>query len=253
MNVPPELVLDLQAAGHVVVLTGAGISAESGVPTFREAQTGLWARYRPEELATPRAFQNDPRTVLKWYQWRRSLIQEVEPNPGHSALAELEGILQEQGNQITVLTQNIDSLHHRAGNTQVVELHGNIFKNKCASCQAPAGDFPSPAEELPRCEHCGGLLRPDVVWFGEALPASALQTALQVSQECDIFFSIGTSAVVEPAASLPRIAKEHGAVLVEINPVTTPISALCDYQLPEPAGEMLPALLSRFQNKISPG
>lgn len=241
---------DLQTAiksfPELVVLTGSGISAESGIPTFREAQTGLWAQYDPQELATPQAFQDHPRTVLQWYQWRRSLIRKADPNPAHKALAILEEKAQSRGQKFTLITQNIDHLHQEAGSKNVLELHGNIFRHKCARCQQPA-DSPLPEIEanspLPRCPACDGIYRPDVVWFGEGLPGDKLQRAFAVSKTSDGFFSIGTSAVVQPAASLPVIASEHGATLIEINPNPTPLSPRADFVFRTSAANILPDLV----------
>ena len=236
---PAELVTRLRAARRVAVLTGAGISAESGVPTFREAQTGLWARYNPEELATPDAFRRNPKLVWEWYAWRQERVRQAEPNPGHLALVEMERRIA----GFTLITQNVDGLHRRAGSHQVLELHGNLFRAKCLDEDRPVENWPDSEEIPPRCPRCGALLRPDVVWFGESLPHRALQAALQASQDCDLFFSIGTSGVVEPAASLPYEAiRAHGDV-VEINPQPTPLSVHARYSVTAPAGTALPRLV----------
>ena len=233
------LIQHLRAAQHVVVLTGAGISAESGVPTFRDALTGLWAKYDPQELATPEAFRNNPRLVWEWYAWRRNLVSEVEPNPGHLALAALERRVSE----FTLITQNVDSLHQRAGSTLVIELHGNLSRVKCSEedriveTWADSGDIP------PRCPFCGGMLRPDVVWFGEMLPVQELRRAIQASRSADMFLTIGTSALVQPAASLPFEALENGAEVIEINIDRTPLSPWMTYTLQGKAGVILPALI----------
>lgn len=239
MAIPVELVALLREAQRVVVLTGAGISAESGVPTFRQAQTGLWAQYDPQELATPQAFRRNPRLVWEWYSWRRQLVGAAEPNAGHLALAEMEKRVPE----FTLVTQNVDSLHHRAGSQNVIELHGNISRNKCFDEGTIVTAWPETGEVPPRCPRCQGLLRPDVVWFGEQLPNEALGRAFAAARNCDVFFSVGTSALVQPAASLPLEAAESGAVTVEINPQPTPISAFMDFVLSGPAGEILPALV----------
>lgn len=241
MSIPDALRERLAAAARVAVLTGAGVSAESGVPTFRDAQTGLWARYRPEELATPDAFRRNPRLVWDWYTWRRELVSRAVPNPGHRALAELERRVAE----FTLVTQNVDGLHQRAGSRRVVELHGNLFRCKCATTgerverwrETGAGPPASPA---------GGLLRPDVVWFGEALPEAALAEAETAAARCQVFLSVGTSALVYPAAGLPLLALESGALVVEINPVATPLSGQAHYRLCGPAGAVLPALLAAW-------
>ena len=238
-GVMPALVEALRSAQRVTVLTGAGISAESGVPTFRDAQTGLWAKYRPEELATPEAFRHNPKLVWEWYTWRRSLVARAVPNAGHLALVELERRVP----SMTLVTQNVDGLHQRAGSQAVIELHGNINRTKCSregivvESRAEAGDAP------PRCPQCGGFLRPDVVWFGESLPVHALQAAIEAAGACDLFFSVGTSGVVEPAASLPYEALRHGAQVVEINPDVTQLTAHATFALRGPAGAALPALV----------
>lgn len=238
----------VRSTSQIVALTGAGISAESGIPTFREAQQGLWAQYDPQELATPEAFQDHPRRVLGWYRWRRDLIRRAQPNPGHQALAVLERKIQARGGQFTLITQNVDSLHQRAGNQQVIELHGNIFRSRCADChQVHPAEFPRQDQsgDLPRCPSCNGTIRPDVVWFGEGLPQSALQEAIARTSSCTLFLSIGTSTVVQPAASLPFMAHDRGALTVEINPHNTPFSPTADLILQEQAGQLLPRLLEQ--------
>ncbi len=242
-EVPPSLIQLLQAAQHVAVLTGAGISAESSVPTFREAQTGLWAKYDPQELATPQAFRRNPNLVWEWYTWRRELISEAVPNPGHMALVELAQIVPE----FVLITQNVDGLHQRAGSQNVIALHGNIMENKCVANGHLINSWPESNEVPPHCPICNSLLRPNVVWFGENLPAHALQTAVQAAQSCDLFLSIGTSALVHPAASLPLMAVESGATTVEINPQETPLTRWMDYVLTGAAGELLPGLIASLK------
>lgn len=239
--IPAELVARLRGARRVAALTGAGISAESGVPTFREAQTGLWAQYHPEDLATPDAFRRDPKLVWEWYAWRRERVRQAEPNPGHRALVALEQHIAE----FSLITQNVDGLHRRAGSHQLIELHGNLFRAKCFSEDRPVENGPDGDEIPPRCPRCGGLLRPDVVWFGEMLPANALHAAQHAAASAEIFFSIGTSALVYPAAELPMIALAAGATVVEINPQPTPLSARVTYSLNGPAGAVLPALIAQ--------
>ena len=239
VSIPPQLITQLRAAQHVTVLTGAGVSAESGVPTFREAQTGLWAQYDPQELATPHAFRQNPRLVWEWYEWRRELVAQANPNPGHLALAELERHVP----QFTLVTQNVDGLHQRAGSQNVIELHGNIVRTKCFDDGQIVTEWADDGEIPPRCPRCGGRLRPDVVWFGEGLPAAALRTAVAAAQSCDIFLAIGTSAIVHPAASLPLEAIKQGKTAVEINPQTTPITPYMTYTLSGPSGQTLPALV----------
>lgn len=206
----------LRTARHVVVLTGAGVSKDSGLPTFREAQTGLWAQYRPEELATPEAFSRQPDVVWRWYAWRRELVARAEPNAGHRALAALQDRVLGNGGRFTLVTQNVDGLHARAGSQDVVELHGNIGRIICSRCQdepAVPGDG-----EPPACRLCGAALRPDVVWFGEMLPEAALARAAQEAAECDVFMSVGTSGLVYPAAGLVQVARRGGASVIVVNP-----------------------------------
>ncbi len=238
----PSLLSRMRSAKRVVALTGAGVSAESGISTFRDPQ-GLWANFKPEELATPEAFRKNPRMVWEWYAWRREKIREIKPNPGHYALAEMEKIFPE----FILITQNVDGLHHQAGSKHVLELHGNLCRNKCFKCEKVFLDEVESIDIPPRCS-CGGLLRPDVVWFGELLPATILDQSYELSQDCDLFFSVGTSAVVQPAASLPIYAKRSGAYVVEINPQPTEISYLVDETLLGKSGEVLPALVWALKN-----
>ncbi len=235
-----ELTRRLAAASRVTILTGAGVSAESGVPTFRDALTGLWSRFRPEELATPEAFRRNPRLVWDWYSWRRHKVAEVQPNPAHHALAELESRFSE----FQLVTQNVDGLHQRAGSRNVHELHGNIARVKCFDEGDVVRVWEETDEGPPRCSRCGGWLRPDVVWFGESLPAAELEAAMRSAAHCEVFFSIGTATVVYPAAELPVIALGNGATLVEINPDWTPISDRADFRLVGPAGRILPELVA---------
>jgi NAD-dependent deacetylase len=225
----------------VLVLTGAGISAESGVPTFRDAQTGLWAKYRAEELATPEAFLENPRLVWDWYVWRRQLTARAQPNPGHFALVELA----ERIAELTLVTQNVDGLHARAGSRDVVELHGNIEVDLCFDERTPVGpgEYRDDASLPPRCGRCGAYVRPGVVWFGEALPRRALERAEAAASSCELVLSVGTSSLVHPAAGLPLLAKKRSALLVEVNPNPTPLTPHSDYVLSGPAGEVLPELV----------
>ena len=240
VTIPADLVDALGAAERVVVLSGAGVSAESGVPTFRDAQTGLWAQFDPAQLATLEAFRADPELVWRWYLWRRELVAQAEPNAGHRALVELAARVP----SLTLVTQNVDSLHQRAGSREVLELHGNIMRTVCAGCRTPSGGLVDLEGGLPRCGFCGDLLRPDVVWFGEALPADVLARAAMASRRADLFISAGTSSLVYPAASLPYEALTGGAALVEVNPDPTPLTARARWSLRGPAGEALPALLA---------
>ena len=235
MDIPRVLIEKLRNADSVTVLTGAGISAESGVPTFREAQSGLWSKYDPQELATPSAFINNPGLVWDWYNWRRELISKASPNPGHSVLANLENLTSE----FTLITQNVDGLHQKAGSRKVIELHGNIARARCWENSHLFDSWEEVGNDPPTCSKCGSILRPDVVWFGESLPRQALTLATEASENCDIFFSIGTSALVHPAASLPLIAKRNGVSIIEINVQTTPLTPEADFFLQGPAGKVL--------------
>jgi NAD-dependent deacetylase len=239
VELPTALVDALRGARSVAVLTGAGVSAESGIPTFRDAQTGLWAQYRPEELATPEAFRARPRLVWEWYAWRRELCAKSAPNPGHLALAELAGRIPD----FTLITQNVDGLHARGGSRDVIELHGNIYRARCFEGGHVFESWEESGEPPPRCPRCQSLLRPDVVWFGEQLPRAALARAEEAAERCELFFTIGTSALVQPAASLPLVALRRGALVAEVNPQPTPLSDAVTYAIPAPAGELLPALL----------
>lgn len=239
MHFAPDLLDKLRNARHVAVFTGAGVSAESGIPTFRDAQTGLWAQCRAEDLATPEAFRRDPVTVWNWYAWRRELIRQVLPNPAHFAIAKLEQLVE----SVVVITQNVDDLHREAGSSDIIELHGNIFHNFCSACRQPALQVPDSGEVPPRCAHCNGLLRPGVVWFGESLPAPAWTRAAEVLESADVFFCIGTSSLVEPAASLPRYARTCGRTVIQINPEVTTHDEIAQYVLRGKAGDVLPALL----------
>ncbi|HLU26347.1 MAG TPA: NAD-dependent deacylase [Longimicrobiales bacterium] len=240
IQIPDRLVERLRAAEHVVALTGAGISAESGLPTFREKQTGLWARYRPEELATPEAFARQPDLVWKWYEWRRSLVAAAEPNAGHLALVALE----RRAPRFTLITQNVDGLHHRAGSRNVVELHGRITRTKCSVEGRIVDTWPETEEVPPRCPSCGAPLRPDVVWFGEPLPEEAFRRAVDAASACDVFLSIGTSGVVFPAASLLPLAARSGATVAVVNTRPQEGGLVPDaYLLLGPAAAMLPALV----------
>lgn len=232
----------LEHATSVAVLTGAGISAESGIPTFRDALTGLWEKFRPEELATPEAFEANPKLVWDWYAWRREKVVHAVPNAGHRALVAIERGCREREADFTLVTQNVDGLHRAAGSRRVVELHGNIRRVKCFDNHHAIESWQETADEVPTCPRCGSLLRPDVVWFGEALPPEALAAALAAARTCDVFLCVGTSTVVEPAASLPYIALEGGARVIEVNPQPTPLTGSASVSLRGAAGEMLPLL-----------
>jgi NAD-dependent deacetylase len=229
----------LKQAQSVTVLTGAGVSAESGVPTFR-GNNGLWKQYRAEDLATPGAFARDPKLVWEWYDWRRGLIAQAQANAGHEALVELE----KRVPSFTLITQNVDSLHELAGSSNVLEVHGSIWRVRCMSCAREQVDRRTPLPEIPpKCE-CGALLRPAVVWFGEALPTRVWQKAEAAARAADVFLLIGTSAVVYPAAGLAQIAKASGARVVEINIAETVLSDAIDEFLRGPSGELLPQLIA---------
>jgi NAD-dependent deacetylase len=239
MTFPPELIQLLKKATRVVVLTGAGVSQESGLRTFRDAQAGLWAQYKPEDLATPTAFARDPKLVWDWYAHRREAVKEVHPNAGHYALAEMERNIPE----FTLITQNVDGLHHLAGNKNILELHGNILNVRCSEC----GDFALTWDDdpmfVPRCKKCNGLLRPDVVWFEESLPREQLDAAVDATHTCQVFFSIGTSGVVHPAAALAHAARSEGSVVIEINAEATPLTSKVDFAFHGKSGEILPELV----------
>ncbi|WP_432843968.1 SIR2 family NAD-dependent protein deacylase [Dactylosporangium sp. CA-092794] len=238
----------LGAARRVVVFTGSGISAESGVPTFRDDLTGLWARFDAERLATPEAFDADPDLVWGWYEWRRARARAAEPNAGHRAVAAVEARLP----GTTVVTQNVDDLHERAGSRDPIHLHGSLFAPRCT---APAGHpaaFPAGGTEPdegrrippPRCASCGAPVRPGVVWFGEALPVAAFSAAVDAATACDVLLSVGTSGVVYPAAEIPRIAAITGAAVVQVNPEPTPMDELYAANLRGTAAAVLPALVA---------
>ena len=228
----------LRRAKDVLVLTGAGMSAESGIPTFRDAQTGIWSKFRPAELATPEAFEQDPERVWNWYQWRREKVSAARPHAGHFALVKIAALFP----RFRLVTQNVDGLHQRAGSEDVIELHGNIMRTVChVSGRAIDSDWVGQSADCPpRSPYVAeGLARPDVVWFGETLPRLALLTAMTAAEECDFCFSIGTTSLVEPAASLPRLALSSGATVVEINPDRTAISDVVSHCLRGPASEVL--------------
>src|SRR6266545_2586825 len=239
MDFPIDLVQFLRKANRVAALTGAGVSQESGLRTFRDAQAGLWVQYKPEELASPEAFRRDPKLIWDWYAWRREAVKAVRPNPGHYALATMEKCVPE----FTLITQNVDGLHRMAGSQNVLELHGNIQRVRCSECYTFTETWGDDTETVPRCLVCGGLLRPDVVWFGEALPRDQLEAAVEAARSCDVFFSIGTSGVVQPAASLAHAARNRGTVLVEINAEPTPLTSKANYFLQGKSGEILPELV----------
>jgi NAD-dependent deacetylase len=236
----------LRDAKQIAVLTGAGVSKESGIPTFRDALEGLWSQYDPTQLATPQAFRANPRLVWDFYEFRRELLRPAQPNRGHYALAEL----QRRFPSLRIITQNVDDLHERAGSTEVIRLHGNIAGNKCfENCQGN----PTPVDVTqivwqrdsgpPRCPHCGGWVRPDVVWFGEMLPPEAISRARELLMRTDVMLVVGTSGLVSPSAEMPGTAKGHGATLIEINPDTSMITRIADLKLEGPSGAILPRIV----------
>ena len=241
------LIDHLRDADRVAVLTGAGISAESGIPTFRDPG-GIWEKFEPQELANVEAFLDNPELVQGWYRHRRQVVEDAEPNEGHRALVRLE----QHVDLVTTITQNVDDLHNRAGSSQVVELHGNITRNYCTDCEQEidAARIDAAIEDgrPATCPECEGLVRPDVVWFGETLPPDAMDRASEATTNCVVFLSVGTSTVMYPAARLPMLAKEAGAYVVEVNPDRTPISGNVDEYLAGPAGEVLPAILSALDD-----
>lgn len=229
----------LAAARSITVLTGAGISADSGVPTFRGAE-GLWRNYRAEDLATPEAFERNPRLVWEWYNWRRELIAAKQPNPAHHAIVELE----RRCAQFWLITQNVDGLHRAAGSQRLSEIHGNIWMVRCTACGKVAENRDVPIQILPMCGDCRNLLRPHIVWFGESLAEADLQRSYAALQSSDLCLIIGTSGVVYPAAGFASIAKEAGAFVVEINPQKTPQTDLVDLSLQGRAKDVVPLLVS---------
>jgi NAD-dependent deacetylase len=244
----------LRQAQALVVLTGAGVSKESGVPTFREARDGLWARYDPQQLATPAAFTANPKLVWDWYEYRRQMLRNVKPNPGHYAIAALEKLLP----HVVVVTQNIDGLHQAAGSADVITLHGDITRNKCsANCQGDPTLIDVNALHWdreagpPTCPHCGEAVRPDVVWFNELLPRAAIDRAITLSMNADVMPVVGTSGVVQPAASLPYYARRHNhAFIIDVNPAPDEITPLADLFLDGPSGQVLPQVVQAMQEAV---
>lgn len=245
--IDPAVVQALKQAAHVMVYTGAGASSESGVPTFRDALTGLWERFDAASLATPSAYRKDKELVWGWYEWRRMKVLQAQPNPAHWAIAALEKLVP----KLTVVTQNVDDLHERAGSTDVVHLHGSLHSPRCFACDRPhhfAQEIPQEPEggrrlKPPVCSHCGGSIRPGVVWFGECLPEQELSRAYTAAKQCDVMLAVGTSGVVQPAAGLPSDAKKAGATVIQINPMKTDLDSDCTWSLHGHAGVVLPLLL----------
>ncbi|OGU63095.1 MAG: NAD-dependent protein deacylase [Ignavibacteria bacterium RBG_13_36_8] len=233
----------LKSASSILFFSGAGISSESGIPTFR-GENGLWKKFKPEELANFNSFLQNPDLVWEWYQYRRKIVSESQPNPGHLAITEFEKYYP----NVTVVTQNVDNLHRRAGSKKVYELHGNIERNYCIECKTYAhiSEFIS-SDKAPRCKMCDGLVRPDVVWFGEMLPQDVFNASEKEAEKCDICFVVGTSAAVYPAIYIPITAKSSGAYLVEINIQPTEISQLVDFSIIGKSGEILPLILDEIK------
>ncbi len=247
LELSPPTAERVRLAERVVVFSGAGVSRESGLDTFRGAG-GLWERMRPEELATPEAFRADPAKVWRWYAWRYGQAAAAAPNPAHDAIARLETLFP----SVMVVTQNVDGLHQRAGSRNLLELHGTITRAVCERCgrsREMAGAIAESSERPPVCS-CGGRFRPAVVWFGEALPEAALVRAYEEATFCDLFISVGTSGTVYPAAGLIELAHQAGACLIEVNPEPTPFSRLMDLRLAAPAGEAFPALVEAIRAAI---
>lgn len=239
----------LTQAMHVVVFTGAGVSAESGIPTFRDALTGLWALHDPMDLATPEAFERDPALVWGWYEWRRLQLHQTRPNPAHKAIAELESKVA----RLTLITQNVDDLHERAGSSNVIHLHGDLHSPRCSVCAAPHPLDKVPDDiakegnriEPPRCKECNSPVRPGVVWFGESLPEQAFQLAFDAAGDCDLLLSVGTSGVVQPAALIPEVALQNAAHVVHINPQPGPGRRPGETDIQGPAGQVLKQLVQQ--------
>ncbi len=251
-----DRIADIAArAQRIAVLTGAGVSAESGIPTFRDAQTGLWEKYDPVMLASIEGFTEDPALVWKWYDERRQTMKQVEPNPGHYALAEWESAWRDAGREFQLVTQNIDNLHGRAGSRDIIELHGNIWYVRALDASIDEAFLfeQCPLEECPPRDTQGRLLRPHVVWFGEQLDPLKIQAAFDAASACDLCIVAGTSAVVFPAAAVPYEAKRNNATLIEVNPNSTELTRFATYAIPLPSGAGLPELWQRVQRRISGG
>ena len=244
IQVDKSLIDTLGESESIVFFTGAGISSESGIPTFR-GKAGIWNKLRPEELANFNAFIRNPEMVWEWYNHRKKIIHESQPNPAHLTIAEM----QNHFNDVTVVTQNIDNLHRRAGSNTIFELHGNIERNYCINCKKFYNEELDFSKGVPKCE-CGGLIRPDVVWFGEYLPEDQFLGGEKAAINSDIFFVVGTSAIVYPAAGLVYTARQSGSSIVEINIEETPFSSIADYSYFGKAGEVLPIILEEYKSRL---
>jgi NAD-dependent deacetylase len=247
--IPHPLIEALRNARHILVFTGAGVSAESGIPTFRDSLTGLWERFDATSLATPEAFRADPALVWGWYEWRRMKVLQAQPNPAHRAIAELARHVP----RLTLVSQNVDDLHERAGSAEVIHLHGSLHQPRCLKCgEAPNEQLCMPDEpeggrrvQPPQCAFCDGQLRPGVVWFGESLPLDQLNAAFAAAEHCDVLLSVGTSGLVYPAAEVPGLAWRAGATVVHVNPQARSSHGEREYALAGPAGEKLPELIQQ--------
>lgn len=235
----------LADAKSLLVITGAGISAESGIPTFRGSD-GLWRNYRAEELATPRAFERDPVVVWQWYDWRRGIIGKARPNPGHLAVKDLEDMFP----HFLLITQNVDGLHARTGIGNIIEIHGNLWRVRCVRDGRESMLMDVPLKEIPPRCGCGALLRPDVVWFGESIPGEALRRSFHALETCDALLVVGTSGVVHPVASFPEEVKGNGGLVIEVNMEETPITRLADVSLFGPSGDILPEIVKELKKII---
>lgn len=239
----------IATARQIAILTGAGVSQESGVPTFRDALDGLWAQYDPQQLATPQAFLQDPALVWDWYQFRRGLVRDAKPNGGHLALAQIE----QRKPNTWIITQNVDDLHEQAGSQNIIHLHGNIAQSKCfKDCQGmptviDVNALPDADASPPECPHCGANVRPDIVWFGEPLPSDAMVSAFNLMYQSDLVIVVGTSGLVSPASDLPYHAKRNGATIIEVNPDQTALSHLADHKLEAPSGAVLPLVMEMWR------
>lgn len=247
LDLPADVLQRLRSARRVTVLTGGGLSNECGAPTFREAQTGEWAQYEPQELATANAFLLRPRLVWEWFAHRRSLVEHLQPGPAYYALVDLEQRIP----TFLLITQTIDGLHWRAGTREIIELHGNLNRYKCFDEGMPVEAWEDTGEVPPRCPHCGGLLRPDVVWFGEGVSRELVRRA-ESAADCDLFLCIGMKTMVDPAASLPLIAKRHRAFVLEVSRRPTTYTVFVDYALHGPADAIVPALVSQIGAEYEP-
>ena len=229
MNI--EIIEHITNAKSICIMTGAGVSAESGIPTFRDAQTGFWEKFKAEDLATQEAFNKNPQLVWNWYQWRRQLVNNSKPNAAHKVITKLQ---QERPN-VFIVTQNVDGLHQSSGAQDVIEFHGNIRNNKCTSCKYAEANMDNISEVIPECPYCNSSLRPAVVWFGEPIPDDASRRSLDAVKACDVFLSIGTSSLVHPAAGLAELARVNNAIVIEINPNATPLTSRANYVITESA------------------